>query len=605
MLRRLTIACAFLPLAVAAPARAQEVRSVVVLWVDGLALGEAVSGPLGAFVRGSSIALVSTRTANESTDPATMRANAAVTFGAGARAAGNAATGDPIPVDGATPGLLGEALARASVRAGVRADDPVVRWSVAEADGTLPAGSGRGPEVLVVQRPSAREAIVGPRSVVILVSPTPTVERQRQGIRLGFIAVGGAGIGPGLISSPTTRRPGVLSLTDVAPTILDLLRIPVPDGMDGRAAEFHAHPDAITALRALERDVIHAARARRPLTRGVLGAAMAAVVLAAAAIGGARGARRARSALGMLLLAAAAAPLGLYVEGVFPTDTVPSAVVGVAAFAIGAALLARATLGRQRGLLAILLATALVPLVDLLLGSPLGVRSPLSHQVAVGARFYGVGGDVLGLVVGATVVGVAMVLDRVADPRRTAPWVALALAGVVWILAAPAYGAKLGAAPTAVPAFGVLAARARGRRLSWKVVVVIALATLTTTAAMVAADALRSPETRSHVARAVGGDTDLTGVLGRKIAATWRITVHGIWAPAIAVFAGALGLLAWRRRPLLARGFWGRPMHRVALLAAGTGALAAIAFNDVGVVAATPIALYAAVTSLAVLLGPD
>jgi arylsulfatase A-like enzyme len=44
---------------------------------------------------------------------------------------------------------------------------------------------------------------------------------------MGFLAIAGPGI-------PALGRFAALHLLDVAPTILDLLGVPVPDGLDGR-----------------------------------------------------------------------------------------------------------------------------------------------------------------------------------------------------------------------------------------------------------------------------------------------------------------------------------------------------------------------------------
>src|SRR5437763_14037809 len=107
--------CAVLSLP--APANAAPSRRLFILWLDGSTIEDWAKPSLPNFSRllnEAAVGLLSTRTAHESPDPSAMRGNAAVTFGAGAQAAAD--QGKEIKVVGATPGLLGDALARAGYR---------------------------------------------------------------------------------------------------------------------------------------------------------------------------------------------------------------------------------------------------------------------------------------------------------------------------------------------------------------------------------------------------------------------------------------------------------------------------------------------------------
>jgi len=132
----------------------------------------------------------------------------------------------------------------------------------------------------------------------------------------------------------------------------------------------------------------------------------------------------------------------------------------------------------------------------------------------------------------------------------------------------------------------------------------IAIATLAVTGLLIAVDALRSSGAQSHVARAVEGRSSAWAIITRKVHLQWVTTVHTIWTPAILVFAGAVAIVLWRRRDLVARALEWHTLLRPALLAALVGGIAGFVFNDGGVLVTAPIAMFAAAVVFSTLLTP-
>jgi hypothetical protein len=656
-----------------AAAAAPESGRVFILWLDGTTLDMWARADLRAFsslLSEGSVAMLSTRTERERTSARAMRVSAAVTFDAGAHAAGDPATGRAVPLEGVNPAALGDALMAARITEvigdgdGIDGPDraaalalasgagppPVVATSVADAEAPAgrrtdvgrtvealrastadvvlvdagdtaraqraftadPAAAARAAtlaltgadEILTAMRSSARAG-----DVVIAIAPTPPLERQREGIRLGAVAIVGRGFDAGLLTSGTTRHDGIVSLEDMAPTLASLARAPMPKGMNGRGVVEVPRANALRGLLDLEHDVVRSARARRPLTREMLIGAM--IVVGLALVSSLRPARppratlaaqprdpaaRARSLaaalLQLLLVASAAIPLSLYQCGAFPVRSVWALGACAGAICLAAGVAAR-TFGARRVLAVLLFATAVVPLADLLLGTPLGIRSPLSYQVAGGGRFYGVDDGILGVVVGAEIFAVALAKPRA---RAAVTAVALMFAATVWLLGSPAYGSKFGATATAVPAFASFVLWARGRRFDLRALATLVLVTAGVTALLIAVDAARAPQAQSHVARAFGGHSDVFAILRRKIDATVQITLYTIWSRTIAVFGGAVAILFWRR-PELWRGL--DDETRAAIRAAAVAVVAGMLFQDGGVITAAPVALFAAAVTFA------
>ncbi|TMK21638.1 MAG: hypothetical protein E6G68_03160 [Actinobacteria bacterium] len=669
-----------LSLILQSPAGAEPRRHVYILWVDATTLSDWSKPSLSNFAQlfaGASLALLSTRTENESLDPATLRANAAVTFGAGSRSGADPVTDKPLPFAGVRPGILGDALTQAghrtliigdadgadgrdrSTRLALSTSRGVVppEFAISVRDASFPQGLVSSPELIARTISSARpsydvilidpgdterversnetthrdkdlaramhhvDAVLGvvtrllePSDSLIVVSATNSVSRQRRGIRLGVVAIQGPGYSAGLLRSGTTRRSGVISVIDLAPTIAAMYDLSL-NGVQGRIASSISAGEAAAKLTRFEREILDSWLFRRGLTRGLLVEGMFAAALGLMVLrpktkptpNRRRLRRLVREAALTLLITATATPLSLYVLGAFHPSSLLVAASEAFALALATALLLRATVGTTRSLATLLVLSAGVPLIDIIVGDPLGVRSPLGAQIVVGARFFGAGGDVLGIVVGAELAAVALLASPHPTRRRGMRTAVMASLFVVttWVLSAPSLGSKFGAVFTAVPAFAVITIFLAGGRPTKRSVIWVGLATLSVALIVVAADALRSHQQQSHIAPAFGNPGSLHAVVLRKLLADWRLATHTLWLPAIAVFAGSVAL-AYRWRSGAATSALGSPSTLPgALTATVIAGLAALAFNDTGVVTATPIALYGAAVTLAVFISAD
>ena len=140
------------------------------------------------------------------------------------------------------PGALGAALHRAGRRTAVWGDQTAA-VALLDRHGSLTrvVGTPVVPDADVVVADVGRasrdaDTVLGdlvaaalPRTRIIVVSVVPPT-RQWQ---LTPVIVAGEGIAPGQVRSPSTRRAGLVTLTDVGPTILDALGVRVPTGMVG------------------------------------------------------------------------------------------------------------------------------------------------------------------------------------------------------------------------------------------------------------------------------------------------------------------------------------------------------------------------------------
>jgi len=484
------------------------------------------------------------------------------------------------------PGLMGDALLRARRRvgyAGVIGEPHYQAVVAADRRGRLlPAGLfdeatfperalGLWPKVdLLVTRLPRDEA--GLRALDrLLAARRPedlvyVVRSPPQG-RLRLLETGVAGLGSpgGLITSATTRRPGLVAATDVAPSVLGRLGVGVDPGMQGRPLEARAGEGPAQARRLAERVGVVVAR-RLPAVTWFLGgwlALLGVLVLSARAAG-------ARCALRILFLAALWSPGVLLATAALA----PSRLVEMVGLSAGSLALGALTDRLVRWPLAPAVPAALVfcaHALDLAAGSPLIVTSLAGPNPMGGARYYGIRNELETMLSVSVLLGTGAALT--AFWRGRAPWgFAIASLLAAAVLGAGRLGADVGAVVT-LAAGGVVAVLvARGRRPSARVLALALSVPVAGLAALVALDLATGGG--AHLTRSVveaGSPADVLEVVERRL----RLSVSGLTSSAARVntvmSVALIGFGVWKRRELFA------PLEHAEPFRAGlVGALAAV-----------------------------
>lgn len=387
----------------------------------------------------------------------------------------------------------------------------------------------------------------------------------------------GSGIEPGLLTSPTTRRDGVIASYDITAAILshfDLYQAGAIHGQPFKSVE-HANPLGYLLVR--EEQMARTYTLRTPLIKGYIAVIIILLFLAVAAL---FMKWRRQGLMKLILAAVAASPLVLLVLGIMPGSywMIPAWIALAAGVAL---LLQRLEPGRAMRLLGA--ATALVVVADALLGAWLQQRSILGYDAIAGARYYGIGNEYMGVLLGSTLLAASDWLVR----RRVLA--ALAFGAIVLLLMLPGVGANFGGTLAALLGFSValtgssILTNKKHRRT----------AVLCFAGAAVAMVLLNILGGQSHVGRffaAVAADpAEFWLAIQRKLEMSWRLVRWSLWSKAFAaLLVAALWMLVTNRR-LLAKWLgqhW--PLVR-GIMAAALGALV---LNDSGIVAAATTLLY-------------
>ena len=444
----------------------------------------------------------------------------------------------------------------------------------------------------VFDRQLAQIAAELPPSTLLLVTAPGAAAGPGQGSapagppHLMSVVVSGPGFADGLLDSAATRRPGIVTLTDLTPTVASWLGRTVPAGTVGSSITRTNRGDldaTVTGLRARDTAEQVWMSTHGWFFVGYAVADLAAFGLPALLLWGAGGERRRRRARCWRIagVVAAAVPLGSYLANLFPwwesvhPGLVLYGMTAVWTLVVAAAALAgpwrRDTLGP---FYAICAATLLLLAVDVTSGSRLQLDAPFGLSLLVSGRYYGIGNDALGVYCVSALVAAAWA-GSIRTGRVNGPVLAGAV-GVLAVLASgwPGFGAKTGGTIALVPCLLLLVAWLAGVRLGrrWAVPVafsglVVFLVFAVVSYFVPAAGVSDMGAFAGNLLHGRGGD-----LLARKVAAdvgSLTLSVIGWLIPVAAVLAGvALWRPALLRLRTLAKAFAAfAPLRTLAWLA--------------------------------------
>ena len=365
---------------------------------------------------------------------------------------------------------------------------------------------------------------------------------------LSFAAHGVEG-GDGL-KSATTRRDGLVSATDFAPTILARLGVTPPAAMQGQPIEGAPKMSAEQLGELNDRLALIAGR-RAPLGRSViiLGGIIIALLLLLGRLTS-RFDEVSKLTQRVVGLAVLWLPLMLLVTAALSPSRATEADVAVG----GSLLLAFATDRLVRWPRALFVPVFFVVLAHgidfLLLGARLTGESLLGSNPLYGARFFGVGNELEAVISVSAVMGVGAALSD-SGVRRPARWFAAAGVLLALYLGAGRIGADVGGVIFIGAAFGIAAIYVAKMRFTPLRVALLVLLPIVGLALIAALDALTGGE--SHLTRTVvdaQGFGDLVQVADRRFSASIEgAKAGGVW---VLMIISALALLwGWVRRERL------------------------------------------------------
>jgi hypothetical protein len=374
-------------------------------------------------------------------------------------------------------------------------------------DGALAAlVRGKTQQSLLGGRPGGKPLIAlsqRPGPVTIYVA-LPSAGRHPNTRRYPIAVVGGGY--HGLLTSTSTRIPGLVSIADVAPAARDLASGTKP------ALRSRADADAPATLRRLDQRLSLVHGARTPSTLVLVGYVLffsgLAVVLASATIG------RAAVLVAPVAILAALALSGAHVARERPTVAALALATGLGCLGVAAGTRTARRLGY------VFLAFLVVLFVVLVARPEVNALAAIGPHPDGGGRFYGITNQVETLL-----LAPILLVPALLGPAWLVPTGVLALVTLGWSRA----GADGGGAIVAAVGLLVLWLRLRGLALTWRRAVAVVAAAVLIVAALAGLDSLLGGS--SHVTKAFGsGPGSLAGDLGHRLHVSQAGITASWWA---------------------------------------------------------------------------
>lgn len=377
--------------------------------------------------------------------------------------------------------------------------------------------------------------------------PTPSVIDINNDNRVTPLIISGNKFKPdSLLTSPSTRRQGLITNTDVAPTVLAFYGINKTTLMDGRPISSGDSGDSLAFIKKANERLVLIYQQRPPLLTAMAVLEIIAIICSLLVI------RFGRSHLWHMFqrisLVFLILPLVMLFYKFIQLPVFYLSAVAVIVVVIAAVTIAEHFSSGITGKIAVIsLLTSFAIIADLLTGASLIISSPLGYDGMVGARYYGLGNEFSGILMGSTLLGLAALAQRGQFNQQAKLWkiiFALYLFGVTVVLFTPQLGADAGGVITASISFIYFMFLMCGKEMTTRRVVLICSAVLSILFGGAVTDHFINGAAQSHIGLAMwqviqGGWAEALHIIERKLLMNWKLMQFSVWSKVLlATIAG-------------------------------------------------------------------
>ncbi|ABI68000.1 hypothetical protein [Syntrophomonas wolfei] len=238
---------------------------------------------------------------------------------------------------------------------------------------------------------------------------------------------------------------------------------------------------------------------------------------------------------------------------------------------------------------------------DLISKGSLIANSVMSYRVISGARYYGLGNEYMGVLIGATIALATLIFSKSFTSKKRLV-LAFIFAAIIFLIAYPLFGINVGGAITASIGLGYsyLAFNQGYIRISWKKIIVLLLLTALLLLLMALIDLKQPLEVQSHLGHSIalimnGGWVEIINIISRKVQMQLRVISYGGWGWILLAGMLAVGFLLFRPRRRIKAYSERQPLILQGLRGILLSSMVAIIFNDSGITSAASMSLYFAV----------
>lgn len=445
------------------------------------------------------------------------------------------------------------------------------------------------------------------KDLMVVISPSPSLGQIINKNTFTPVIAYGKDINQGYLTSGATRRPYILANTDIAPTILNFFEIKPISAMIGQAVSSKTATgiDTLKEAQMIGQSAARVNRLRAPLVKGYIVMLLIIILLSMFVI---FVIPRLISIVEPLVASLVSVPLVLLFLGKINLGSdsayIIFAVTAVIGFTALVILACRFDFFKTFVVIAALTVAALD--FDLITGAAMIQKSVLGYDAMAGARYYGIGNEYMGILLGSVIILGAVAYERF--PKKWAlALISLVFLGHCYIIAGPSLGAQSDGVITAPAAFLVTIVLLSNIKINSRTLLGILGIVLAAVFGLTIYDMNRPPEIQTHIGRAAnqivaGGWKEGLTIVARKMGMNAKLIRYTIWSRVFLVMLAVLALLVYR--PVGAMGKIREQRPRIAKGFAGiiTAAIVGLVINDSGIVAAATTSIYMVVPLLLLIM---
>lgn len=435
------------------------------------------------------------------------------------------------------------------------------------------------------------------RDMILVITPYPSVKALAKSNSLTPFIIAGKGILPGWATSATTKRAGVITNLDIAPTVLKFFDIPISSPMLGHAVTSVHTLKTPEDLLAFNNRLVLIYKQRPKLIQAFIGFQLVVLLTAFSLL---QFKKEWSIYIAPFLYSISFIPTSFILMSLWQQSDMLWTVLGLIAVTVVMTYTSMKVFDtwiKRIGFSSLLIAALIV--WDLVFNDAMLMKgSALGYDVIAGSRYYGIGNEFMGVLVAASLVGTISLAERYPLPmwRFILPVI---YGSIFYILVHPSIGTNVGGAIAAFAGFGM------ALMLLWRIK--INVSTVTALAASMAVillaifymDSLRSVDMQSHIGQTADivrqqGIISLMSIAARKIARNIYLIRYTIWSPTFIVSFATLLFLIYRPVGVLKDVLERYPFMAYGFKSSIVASIVAFLANDSGVVAAAMAMIYVA-----------
>lgn len=439
---------------------------------------------------------------------------------------------------------------------------------------------------------------------IMILSPTPASEASYSGKKLTPIIISGTGVHDGILSSDTTRREGIIANIDIPAYIASFFSSNA-NLFTGKPIYVLNKEDKVSYIKDLNNQTAftYKNRLRVLFSFAIYEIIVSFLVFLAIQLAGKRKLKFYKL-LECFLLSNMAIPIALLILPYLKAINIYDAIIKI--IIITVVLTSIAVFIRKDTIDSIIFLSGLMCLMlttDIMSGSDLMKTSFLGYDPIIGARYYGLGNEFMGILVGASLVFATAILDKFKINKSFSIIVFII---VTIAIGFPKFGANVGGTITASFAFMFVALKIYNSKLRFGHYVYI-LSAVFGLIVLIAFIDLYLIKSSSHLANAIkqintGGVNVIYSIINRKISMNLKLFGTTIWSKVLISSLIFLGVLFYRPFGIVKKIFNRYNYLSKGLLGILIAGIVSFLVNDSGVVASATSIIFLAMTLMYLVL---